>query len=198
MFNSTCKVVQNGRCFILQLQKKTLSHLLTLWHQAGHHSSWEMSSSHLTLFPCVFSVVSHRTKASAGWMSSSHGPAAGWDTASSKDDHDCFIEWVTWEQSDLEPPSLWLVIPFLMIWFCSFTSKSCTLFSWVGIECEHWYTDLKSTDRSLICRMCTGWFINLADWHFQYFYLGGVVYGVVCNIHKNPAEPPAPTARLDR
>ncbi|XP_058247591.1 FERM and PDZ domain-containing protein 4 isoform X2 [Hemibagrus wyckioides] len=61
----------------------------------------------------VFSFVrmpklsGHRTKASGGWTSSSHGPGDGWDTVSSRDERDCFIDHVS-QPSSLEEVRLGL------------------------------------------------------------------------------------------
>ncbi|KAF4087394.1 hypothetical protein AMELA_G00095140 [Ameiurus melas] len=61
----------------------------------------------------VFSFVrmpklsGHRTKASGGWTSSSHGPVDGWDTVSSRDERDCFIDHVS-QPSSLEEVRLGL------------------------------------------------------------------------------------------
>ncbi|KAM9486775.1 FERM and PDZ domain-containing protein 4-like [Clarias gariepinus] len=61
----------------------------------------------------VFSFVrmpklsGHRTKASGGWTSSSHGPVDGWDTASSRDERDCFIDHIS-QPSSLEEVRLGL------------------------------------------------------------------------------------------
>ncbi|XP_046695661.1 FERM and PDZ domain-containing protein 4 isoform X3 [Silurus meridionalis] len=49
----------------------------------------------------------HRTKASGGWSSSSHAPADGWDTLSSRDERDFFIDHVS-QPSSLEEVRLGL------------------------------------------------------------------------------------------